>query len=230
MSVANSNKGVSVQIKGLHKSFGPHEVLKGINLEIRSGEIFVIMGPSGGGKSIFLRQLIGLDSPDAGEVLVNGTKVEDESIRDRFRMAMVFQSGGLLNSLTVAENVGLYLSEHRVHPPKEIARIVREMLEAVQLSASDEEKNPTELSGGMKKRVAIARALVNQPLVILADEPTANLDSATGEKILELMQELNEREGTTFLFSTHDSHIMTRARRVLSVKDGLIVGDDRKGA
>ena len=224
MSVANSNKGVSVQIKGLHKSFGPHEVLKGINLEIRSGEIFVIMGPSGGGKSIFLRQLIGLDSPDAGEVLVNGTKVEDESIRDRFRMAMVFQSGGLLNSLTVAENVGLYLSEHRVHPPKEIARIVREMLEAVQLSASDEEKNPTELSGGMKKRVAIARALVMEPQLVLYDEPTSELDPLVAITIGREIVKLNQRTGATTVVVSHDRDLAFGiADRIGFLSDGEIL-------
>ena len=224
MSEPNPNKGVSVLIRGLRKSFGPHEVLKGIDLEIRSGEIFVIMGPSGGGKSVFLRQLIGLDRPDAGEVLINDTKVEDESIRDRFRMAMVFQSGGLLNSLTVAENVGLYLSEHRVHPPKEIARIVREMLEAVQLSASDEDKNPTELSGGMKKRVAIARALVMEPQLVLYDEPTSELDPLVAITIGREIVKLNERTGATSVVVSHDRDLAFGiADRIAFLSDGEIL-------
>ena len=224
MSEPNPNNGVSVLIRGLRKSFGPHEVLKGIDLEIRSGEIFVIMGPSGGGKSVFLRQLIGLDRPDAGEVLINDTKVEDESIRDRFRMAMVFQSGGLLNSLTVAENVGLYLSEHRVHPPKEIARIVREMLEAVQLSASDEDKNPTELSGGMKKRVAIARALVMEPQLVLYDEPTSELDPLVAITIGREIVKLNERTGATSVVVSHDRDLAFGiADRIAFLSDGEIL-------
>ena len=124
--------GIPVRVKGLSKSFRDQAVLRGIDLEITPGELIVLMGPSGSGKSVFLRHLIGLETPDSGEVLLDGQPVTEES-REKLRLAMVFQSGGLLNSLTVAQNVGLYLSEHRLGKPGEIARIVAEKLALVRL-------------------------------------------------------------------------------------------------
>src|SRR5277367_3474795 len=118
----NNNSGVSLQVRGLRKSFGKKEVLKGIDLEVQAGEIFVIMGPSGSGKSVLLKHLVGLETTDDGEILVNGESVESAEIAAKYRMALVFQSGALLNSLTVGENVGLYLTEHRLKPPDEIDR------------------------------------------------------------------------------------------------------------
>ena len=123
-----AESGVAVRVHQLRKSFGSQIVLDGVDLEIQPGEIFVLMGPSGSGKSVLLRHLIGLETADSGEIHLNETRIEDEGIRDRFRLAMVFQSGGLLNSLTVGENVGLYLSEHRLKPAAEIERIVQEKL------------------------------------------------------------------------------------------------------
>src|SRR5271156_596724 len=162
--------GVSLVVRDLRKSFDGEEVLKGVGFEVKPGEIFVIMGPSGSGKSVLLKHLIGLESPDAGDILVNGEPVASPEVAAKYRMALVFQSGALLNSLTVGENVGLYLSEHRLKPPEEIDRIVAEKLQAVGLiDATD--KMPGELSGGMKKRAAIARALVIDPQLILYDEP-----------------------------------------------------------
>src|SRR5579872_3718003 len=128
-SNSNSQTGVSLVVKGLHKSFGKQKVLKGINLEVKPGEIFVIMGPSGSGKSVLLKHLIGLEAPDAGEILINGESVHTEDIASKYRMALVFQSGALLNSLTVGENVGLYLTEHQLKPPEEIEKIVLEKLD-----------------------------------------------------------------------------------------------------
>src|SRR5690606_2631315 len=139
-----------------------------------AGEIFVLMGPSGSGKTVLLRQIIGLDRPDAGEVLVDGQSVHSPEVAGSLRMAMVFQSAALLNSLTVRENVGLYLTEHRIHPPDVIARIVNEKLQLVGLAGAAD-KLPSELSGGMKKRAAMARALVMDPQLILYDEPTSEL-------------------------------------------------------
>ncbi len=147
-----------MQVRGLRKSFDGQEVLKGLDFDVRPGEIFVIMGPSGSGKTVLLKHLIGLEAPDAGEILIDGESIQSPEVMNKYRMAMVFQSGALLNSLTVGENVGLYLSEHRLKPPEEIARIVAEKLEVVGLKGT-EDKMPSELSGGMKKRVAIARAL-----------------------------------------------------------------------
>ena len=168
---------VNVTIRGLRKSFGPEEVLKGIDLDIRRGEIFVIMGPSGSGKSVLLKHIIGLETPDAGEILIEGESIQSPGVMDKYRMAMVFQSGALLNSLTVGENVGLYLAEHRLKPPAEIARIVADKLELVGLKGR-EDMYPSELSGGMKKRAAIARSLVIEPQLILYDEPMASMSKS----------------------------------------------------
>src|ERR1035437_2236161 len=132
MSVQQNNQqGVSVQVRGLRKSFNGQEVLKGLDFEVKPGEIFVIMGPSGSGKSVLLKHIIGLEAPDAGEILINSESIQAPEVLGKYRMALVFQSSALLNSLTVGENVGLYLSEHRLKPPEEIARIVAEKLEVV---------------------------------------------------------------------------------------------------
>jgi len=129
MNPSTSNhSGVSLQVRGLRKSFDGQEVLKGLDFEVQPGEIFVIMGPSGSGKSVLLKHLIGLEPPDAGEILINGESIQTPEIASKYRLALVFQSGALFNSLTVGENVGLYLSEHRLKPPEEIARIVAESL------------------------------------------------------------------------------------------------------
>src|SRR5437016_2125180 len=154
-----NQQGVSVQVRGLRKSFNGQEVLKGLDFDVKSGEVFVIMGPSGSGKSVLLKHIIGLEMPDAGDILIEGEPIQGAEVMNKYRLAMVFQSGALLNSLTVGENVGLYLAEHRLKPPDEISRIVSENLDIVGLKGT-EDKMPSELSGGMKKRVAIARALV----------------------------------------------------------------------
>src|SRR5947207_6081861 len=130
---ANGNSqpqhGVRVEVRGLRKSYDGHLVLKGIDFNVEPEEIFVIMGPSGSGKSVSLKHIIGLESPDAGQILIEGEPINAEGVMDKYRLAMVFQSGALLNSLTVGENVGLYLSEHRLKPPEEIERIVTEKLD-----------------------------------------------------------------------------------------------------
>src|SRR5881397_2075246 len=151
--------GVTLQVHGLRKSFDGREVLKGLDLEVQRGEVFVIMGPSGSGKSVLLKHLIGLEKPDAGEILIEGQSIHTPGVMDQYRLALVFQSGALLNSLTVGENVGLYLAEHRLKKPEDISRIVNEKLEFLGLKGV-QDRSPSELSGGMKKRVAIARALV----------------------------------------------------------------------
>ena len=120
----NNQHAVTVEVRDLHKHFGRQEVLKGINLDVKAGEIFVLMGPSGSGKSVLLKHIIGLEPPDSGEILINGESVAAPDIAAKYRMALVFQSGALLNSLTVGQNVGLYLTEHRLKPAVEIARIV----------------------------------------------------------------------------------------------------------
>ena len=219
----NNNSGVSLQVRGLRKSFGGQEVLKGIDFDVRPGEIFVIMGPSGSGKSVLLKHLIGLEAPDAGEILINGESVESAEIAAKYRMALVFQSGALLNSLTVGENVGLYLTEHRLKSPEEIETIVAEKLEAVGL-ADAVDKMPGELSGGMKKRAAIARALVIEPQLILYDEPTSELDPLSAVVIGEEILELNKRIHVTSIVVSHDRDLAFGvADRIAVINEGRIV-------
>ncbi len=176
---AQATPNVSVEVRDLRKSFHGQEVLKGINLKIAPGEIFVIMGPSGSGKSVLLKHIIGLVGPDHGDILIQDESIASPGIRDKYRMAMVFQSAALLTSLNVGENVGIYLSEHRLYPPEEIARIVAAKLEVVGLKG-EEDRMPNELSGGMQKRVAIARALVIEPQLILFDETDFGTGSVDG--------------------------------------------------
>jgi phospholipid/cholesterol/gamma-HCH transport system ATP-binding protein len=216
--------GIPVTVRGLRKSFGGDPVLKGLDLDIRAGEIFVLMGPSGSGKSVFLRHLIGLETPDEGEIRLGGDLISSEALGDKYRLAMVFQSGGLLNSLTVAENVGIYLSEHRLKPPAEIEKIVLEKLALVELGPEDAGKYPSELSGGMRKRAAIARALVVEPQLILFDEPTSELDPLVALTIGREIVNLNQRIGATTLVVTHDRDLAFGiADRVAFLDDGVIV-------
>jgi phospholipid/cholesterol/gamma-HCH transport system ATP-binding protein len=214
---------VSVEVRNLRKSFHGEEVLKGINCKIEPGGIFVIMGPSGSGKSVLLKHMIGLLHPDSGEVLIQGQSIESPGIRDQFRMAMVFQSSALLTSLNVAQNVGLYLTEHRLASPVEVAREVEEKLTAVGLQGLGE-RMPNELSGGMQKRVGIARALVGDPQLILFDEPTSELDPlmavAVGEEILKL----KSRTQATSIVVTHDRGLAFGiADRMAMIKNGQIL-------
>ena len=224
MSAPDSNHdGVGVEVRGLRKSFNGQEVLKGLDFKVEPGEIFVIMGPSGSGKSVLLKQIIGLELPDEGEILINGESIQSPDVMEKHRMAMVFQSGALLNSLTVGENVGLYLSEHRLKPPEEIGRIVAENLEVVGLKGT-EEKMPSELSGGMKKRVAIARALIVEPELILYDEPTSELDPVSAVVIGEEILKLNKRTHVTSIVVSHDRELAFGvADRIAVINDGRIV-------
>jgi phospholipid/cholesterol/gamma-HCH transport system ATP-binding protein len=219
----NSHQGVGVQVRGLHKSFNGQDVLKGLDFEVKPGEIFVIMGPSGSGKTVLLKHLIGLEEPDTGEILIEGRAIRSAEVMSQFRMAMVFQSGALLNSLTVGENVGLYLTEHRLKPQDEIARIVAEKLEVVGLKDA-ENKLPSELSGGMKKRAAIARALVIEPQLILYDEPTSELDPVSAVIIGEEIVKLNERTCVTSLVVSHDRDLAFGvADRIAFINEGKIL-------
>jgi phospholipid/cholesterol/gamma-HCH transport system ATP-binding protein len=221
--LTNNHSGVSLQVRRLRKSFNGEEVLRGIDFDVQPGEIFVIMGPSGSGKSVLLKHLIGLESPDEGEILINGESVQSPEIAAKYRMALVFQSGALLNSLTVGENVGLYLSEHRLKPPGEIERIVTEKLEAVGLKDAAD-KMPNELSGGMKKRVAIARALVIEPQLILYDEPTSELDPLSAAVIGREILNLKQRIHVTSLVVSHDRDLAFGiADRIAVISEGRIL-------
>jgi len=214
---------VSVQVRGLRKSYAGQPVLKGIDFEVQRGEIFVIMGPSGSGKSVLLRHVIGLEVPDEGEILIEGESIQSPGVMDKYRMAMVFQSGALLNSLTVGENVGLYLSEHRLKPPQEIDRIITEKLEFLGLKGV-KERFPSELSGGMKKRVAIARALVIEPQLILYDEPTSELDPLMTLIIGEEILGLSKRIHVTSIVVSHDRDLAFGvADRMAMINEGQII-------
>jgi phospholipid/cholesterol/gamma-HCH transport system ATP-binding protein len=224
MNASGSNQhGVSVQVRDLHKSFNGHLVLHGLNFEVKPGEIFVIMGPSGSGKTVLLRHLIGLEAPDSGDILIEGRSIQSPEVMAQYRMAMVFQSGALLNSLTVGENVGLYLAEHRLKSPEAITRIVAEKLEVVGLKDAAD-KMPSELSGGMKKRVAIARALVIEPQLILYDEPTSELDPLSSVVIAEEILQLNHRIEVTSLLVSHDRDLAFGvADRIAVIAEGRIL-------
>src|SRR5215467_2443705 len=218
-----NHQGVGLQVRGLRKSFGDLEVLKGLDFDVKPGEVFVIMGPSGSGKTVLLKHLIGLEEPDAGEILIEGQPVQSPEVMAKYRMAMVFQSGALLNSLTVGENVGLYLAEHRLKTPEEIARVVSENLESVGLKGT-ENKMPSDLSGGMKKRVAIARALVVEPQLILYDEPTSELDPLSAVTIGEEILKLKNRIHVTSLVVSHDRELAFGvADRMAVINEGKIL-------
>lgn len=202
------------------------DALRGVSLRIESGELLAIAGPSGSGKSTMLNMFGCIDVPSEGIVKVDG--VETEHLNDteltryrRTKIGFIFQSFNLIPVLNVYENIEFPLLLQRRLSAKEREKIAMHFIEEVGLA--DRLKNKAnELSGGQRQRVAIARALVTKPAIVLADEPTANLDSETGLRIIDLMREINERERTTFIFSTHDSQIMTHARRVVHVRDGKV--------
>lgn len=222
MSVA-APQGVRLEVRRLTKSYNGQPVLHGLDFAVERGEVFVIMGPSGSGKTVLLKHLIGLESPDEGDILIEGEPTGSPGVMERYRMAMVFQSGALLNSLNVGENVGLYLTEHRLKPPAEIARVVAEKLELLGLKGT-EEKLPGELSGGMKKRVAIARALVIEPQLIFYDEPTSELDPLIAVTIGREILRLNHRMRVTSIVVTHDRDLAFGvADRIALLHEGRIL-------
>jgi phospholipid/cholesterol/gamma-HCH transport system ATP-binding protein len=194
---------VGVTIENLSKSFGPLEVLKHVSLNVRPGEIFVLMGPSGSGKSVLLKHIIGLELPSSGRVLVDGRDATAEETREQIRMALVFQAGALFNSLSVYDNLALYPREHRVGDEKAIREKVMRALQILSLDNAAG-KFPSELSGGMKKRVAIARALVMEPQLMLYDEPTSELDPVMSATIAEIIATLKEEYHVTSIVVSHD--------------------------
>jgi len=205
--------------------------LRGVSMEVEKGEFTAIAGPSGSGKSTLLNLIGCLDTPTSGKVFINNVDVSRYSKKElanirRESIGFVFQSFNLIPILTAFENVAFPLSLLR-KDAGEIEESVNQILDDVGLSGM-EHRYPRELSGGQQQRVAVARALVKEPSLILADEPTANLDSTTGAEILDLMKELNEQKGATFIFSTHDPMVMERARRIIRLHDGKIQSDERK--
>jgi phospholipid/cholesterol/gamma-HCH transport system ATP-binding protein len=214
--------GVRVEVQGLNKFFGTKHVLRDLTLTVEPGETFVIFGPSGCGKSVLLKHIARLLVPDSGGILVDGEEFVAGAGHRHFRLAMVFQSSALFNSLSVGENVGLWLREHRVCGPREIARIVAEKLALVGL-AGTEQARPAELSGGMKKRVAIARALAINPHLILYDEPTAGLDPVLTEQIGTVIADL-KRLRITAIAVTHDLNLAAAvADRLGMIHEGRLI-------
>src|ERR1043166_1717283 len=200
-------RDVFVEFVDVHKSYGPKQVLRGVNLKVYRGEVLVILGGSGTGKSVTLRHMLGLEAPDAGRVIVEEEDVtdlaEEELYRVRKKFGMLFQSGALFDSMTVFENVAFPLREHTEMGEDEIERAVRERLELVNLP-NTEHLMPVDLSGGMRKRVGLARSIVLDPKMILYDEPTTGLDPITAQKINELIIDLQSKLNVTSVVVTHD--------------------------
>ena len=205
--------------------------VNGIDIELESGEFSALAGPSGSGKTTLLNLVGGLDRPTDGEVSIGGISMSDRTdnelteIRLR-KIGFVFQAYNLIPVLTAYENVQFVLQIQGV-PDKEHRDRIIPILEELGIDGL-EDRFPTQLSGGQQQRVAVARAVVGNPAIVLADEPTANLDSETAKNLLDLMRRLNEDKGVTFLFSTHDPLVIERARRVIRLRDGKVQADERK--
>jgi phospholipid/cholesterol/gamma-HCH transport system ATP-binding protein len=217
----------AIRIVDLHKSFGAQKVLNGIDLEIEKGKITVIIGKSGGGKSVLLKHLIGLIKPDIGEIWVNGTditKLKEKDLNEiRIKFGMLFQEAALFDSMDVFSNIAFPLREHTKKPEKEIRKIVEDKLRQVGLLRF-EEKMPSELSGGMRKRVGLARALSLDPETILFDEPTSALDPIMSLTILDLIKETQTYLHKTYVVISHDILGMFRiADKVALLSDGKII-------
>jgi len=225
-----------LELKDLTKVYskGDNEVraLDGVSMEVEPGEFMAVVGPSGSGKTTLLNIIGCLDKPSSGRVVYEGADLgsaTQQALSDyrKDRISFIFQSYNLIPVLTVAENVELPLVIEKRRDKAAMRAKALEMLAAVGLEGKAN-RFPRELSGGQEQRVAIARALVKDPSVVLADEPTANLDSHTAEEIVNLMKAINASRGTTFVFSTHDKLVMQHARRVVTIRDGRLVADERR--
>jgi phospholipid/cholesterol/gamma-HCH transport system ATP-binding protein len=215
-------KTYGVTVTGLTKKFGPVTVLRGIDLEIKPGEIFCIMGPSGSGKTVLLKHIAGLEHATSGEVKIGDYDAADPDTRDKIHLALVFQAGALFNSLSVYDNLALYPREHRQCNEAGIRERVMNALTILSLEKAAK-KFPSELSGGMKKRVAIARALVMEPQLLIYDEPTSELDPVMAATIGEVIATLREQTAVTSVVVTHDRDLaMNIADRIAFIFDGKI--------
>lgn len=208
----------------------PVKAVNGISLAFEKGEFSAIIGPSGCGKTTFLNLIGGLEQPTSGEVTVNGQRIDQMKSKELtdFRLhniGFVFQAYNLIPVMSAYENVA-FIMELLGNPQNEVNDRVMSLLEAMDI-ADKAHKRPNEMSGGQQQRVAVARALAPRPEFILADEPTANLDSHATENLLDLMLKMNETEGTTFIFSTHDDRVMKRAKRLVKLDDGKVLADER---
>jgi putative ABC transport system ATP-binding protein len=207
----------------------PVEAVRGVDLEIARGEYTAIAGPSGSGKTTLLNLISGLDTVSSGRIWLDGRAISDMAggeLSDfrRDHIGFIFQAYNLIPVLTVAENVDYIMLLQGVAPGERRSR-VEAILAELGLEGY-EDRRPPQLSGGQQQRVAIARAIVSQPAIVLADEPTANLDSQTAVELIDMMKRLNENHGITFVFSTHDTRVMERARRLVVLRDGRIDSDE----
>ncbi len=224
-----------IEIKDLYKIYnGSHvevRAVNGIDLTVEEGEFTAIVGPSGSGKTTFLNLLGGLDRPTSGEVVVDGVNIWDLKSRKLidFRLrniGFVFQAYNLIPVLTAKENVE-FIMQLQGQSKQEREKRTKELLEEVGLGDRLDSR-PSKLSGGQQQRVAVARALASKPKFILADEPTANLDSKSTETLLDIMEKLNKEEKITFIFSTHDARVVKKARRIITIEDGKILSDESR--
>jgi putative ABC transport system ATP-binding protein len=219
--------------KTYHQGKVAIQALRGVNLSIARGGFMAIAGPSGSGKTTILNIIGGLDSMDTGSVVVDGNALDEmnQSQLARLRLnkiGFVFQAYNLIPVLSAIENVEYIMLLQGV-PTAQRRDLARSILNDVGLEGTYD-RRPAELSGGQQQRVAVARAIVSNPSIVLADEPTANLDSKTGKGLLEMMNEMNEKKNVTFIFSTHDQMVMDYARRLVKIRDGLVVDDQVKGS
>ena len=224
-----------IKIADLYKIYDGSQIevraVDGISLEIEEGEFTAVVGPSGSGKTTFLNLLGGLDRPSSGQVMIDGVniwKLSSKKLID-FRLrniGFVFQAYNLIPVLTAKENVE-FIMELQGWPKKERLERTRSLLQSVGLGDRLDSR-PAKLSGGQQQRVAVARALASKPKFVLADEPTANLDSRSTETLLDIMERLNEEEKITFIFSTHDARVMKKAHRIITIEDGKVLRDERK--
>jgi len=221
-----------ITLNKIYKTYNSRQVpvhaLKGVDLLFDEGEFTAIVGPSGSGKTTFLNILGGLDDPDSGDVIIDEVYVNrlsgNEKIKFRLNhIGFIFQAYNLIPVLTARENVEFILELQGV-PKAERKKRSLQLLEAVGIPEKADVR-PRQLSGGQQQRVAVARALASNPRFVLADEPTANLDSTSAENLLSIMHELNQQENTTFIFSTHDERVVKKARRVVTLQDGTIKDD-----
>lgn len=215
-----------LEMRGIKKSFGDQVVLRGVDLDVRRGEILVLLGGSGGGKSVLMKHMVGLLQPDEGTVTLEGKVISDLSERGlswaRKKISIMFQGGALFDSMTVAENIAFPMQEAGVRDRDELFRRVSDALKIVHLEGQ-EDKMPAALSGGMRKRVALARAVVEEPCCVLYDEPHAGLDPVTGDSIDRLIRDLAKEHGITNVVITHEMRSAFRiADRLVFMKDGLI--------
>lgn len=222
-----------IEVRNLWKSFGSQPVLRGTSLRIEKGEAVVIIGRSGGGKSVLLKHLIALLQADQGQVIIEGQNLcelnERQLLRVRRKFGMLFQMAALFDSLTVYENVSFVLRRERKHTDAEMRRLVAEALEMVELPGI-EQKKPAELSGGMRKRVGLARAIVYRPEIVLYDEPTTGLDPIAGARIDSLIRRVWEQLHVTSIAVTHDMPSARRiSDRILMLHEGLIYADGKTG-